>query len=123
MLADFCDFMQQEYRSIIKYISTRWLSLEAAVTRILKQYESLKSYFLSENEKGNRFERLVEKFQCPMTEVYLLFYQYALQSFIRFNLYLQREDPLVSKLHTQIQRFLKDLACKFIRIMGVHCST
>ena len=32
---EFCLFCKQEYRKIIKYVSTRWLSLEAAVTRSL----------------------------------------------------------------------------------------
>ena len=31
-LEEFCLFCEQEYRKIIKYVSTTWLSLEAAVT-------------------------------------------------------------------------------------------
>ena len=49
-LEEFCLFCEQEYRKIIKYVSTRWLSLEAAVTRSLKIYPSLRSYFLSADE-------------------------------------------------------------------------
>ena len=55
-LEAFSLFCEQEYRKIIKYISTRWLSLEAAVTRYLKIYPSLRSYFLSaEKENGPPF--------------------------------------------------------------------
>lgn len=46
-LKSYCDFCDQEYRSIIKHISVRWLSLEMAVERALKQLPSLTSYFLS----------------------------------------------------------------------------
>ena len=31
-------------------VSTRWLGLEEAVSRILQMYEGLKSYFLSNEE-------------------------------------------------------------------------
>ena len=33
---------------IIKHISTRWLSLKSAVSRLLLQYPALRSYFLSQ---------------------------------------------------------------------------
>ena len=32
------------------------------------------------------------------------------------NLHLQRSDPLISRLHGQIQRFLKLLGSKFLKI-------
>ena len=47
------EFMVQEYKKIIKYVSTHWLSLESAFTQCLKLYPSLKSYFLSVDKKSN----------------------------------------------------------------------
>ena len=47
-LADYCGFCDIEYRKVLKHISTRWLSLELAVERTLRQYQGLKSYFLSQ---------------------------------------------------------------------------
>jgi len=109
-LEEFCSFCDQDYRKIVKHVNTRWLSLECAVTRTLRMYQALCSYFLSQEAQPNRLERLIEWFTDPMTEVYLYFYQYALQSFVNFNKYLQREDPLISKLHDEINRFLKRIA-------------
>ena len=103
----FCQFRDQEYKRIIKYISTRWLSLEAAVGCALRLLPSLTSYFLSQEDKSPRFERLREHFENPMLEAYLLFYQFSLKVFIKLNLLLQREDPLISRFHGHIQRFLK----------------
>ena len=118
---EFCLFCKQEYRKIIKYVSTRWLSLEAAVTRSLKIYSSLRSYFLSINEEnGPRFKRLVEHYSKPMTEVYLYFYQSVLQMFITFNLYLQCYDPEIPTLHYKIDHFMRELACKFVEIDAVY---
>ena len=51
-----------------------------------------------------------------MLEIYLLFYQFSLKVFIELNLLLQREDPLISRVHSHIQRFLKKLALKFLNL-------
>ena len=114
LLVEYSGFCDQEYRQVIKYASTRWLSLERCVTRALQQYESLKSYFLSEKSSQARFKRLQTAFQDPMTEVYLLFYQSALQIFIQLNQFLQRGDPLIGAVSQTLQRFQRLLACKFI---------
>lgn len=47
-LAEYCTFCDTQYRKILKHVNTRWLSLEQAVDRTLRQYPSLQSYFLSE---------------------------------------------------------------------------
>ena len=118
-LEEFCEFMEQEYKKN-NQVFIFSISLESAVTQCLKLYPSLKSYFLSVEEKDNqRFDKLFGKFKNPMTDVYMYFYQFSLQPFIRFNLYLQREDPLVSKLQAQIYRFLKNIACEFVKIRDV----
>ena len=116
-LESFCQFRDQEYKRIIKYISTRWLSpLEAAVGRALRLLPSLTSYFLSEKDKSPQFERLREHFENSTLEAYLLFYQFLLKVFIKLNLLLQREDHLISRVHGHIQRFLKKLTLKFLSL-------
>ena len=108
-LKQFCEFMKQEYKKTIKHVSTCCMSLQSTVTLCLKLCP-----------KGNqRFAKLLGKFSNPVTEVYLYFYQFFLQPFIRPSFYLQREDPLISKLYAQIHRFLKDFACKFVKIRDV----
>ena len=68
-LKEFCDFCDNEYREVVRYISVRWLSLEKAVHRILQLYQSLQSYFRSEEESQARFGRLALAFDDPITEV------------------------------------------------------
>ena len=72
-LEEFCSFCGQEYRKIIKHVSTRWLSLETAVTQTLQLYQPLPSYFLSQEVRPNCLERLETFFADPMTEVFLFF--------------------------------------------------
>ena len=104
-LKSFCQFRDEEYKRIIKYISTRWLSLESAVARALRLLPSLTSYFLSEEDKSPRFERLREHFENLMLEAFLLFYQFSFKVFVKLNLLLQRKDPLISRVDGHIQKF------------------
>jgi hypothetical protein len=46
-LSEYCAFCDTEYHKILKHVNTRWLSLEAAIERTLKQLPGLRSYFLS----------------------------------------------------------------------------
>ena len=122
-LAEYANFCDQEYPKITKHISTRWLSLEKVVTRTLLQYQSLKTYFLSEHYSAAWFKRLQTAFSKPMTEVYLLLLQSALQIFVNLNLFLQQEEPLIGAINSSLRRFLKLLACKFISPGIVKAST
>ena len=49
-LVEYAEFCDQEYRQIVKHVSTRWLSLEKSVSWTFTQYASFKSYFLSESK-------------------------------------------------------------------------
>ena len=55
----------------------------------------------------------------PVTEVYLLFYHSALQCFINFNKFLQREDPLIPVIHEQMVSFMQKLASKFVKVAAL----
>ncbi len=55
----------------------------------------------------------------PMTEVHLLFYQSVLQVFVHFNMFLQREDPLIPVIFEQMNSFLTKLASKFLPIAAI----
>ena len=65
-------------------------------------------YFVGET--ANRFAQLQSVFSAPITELYLLFYQSALQVFLHFNMFRQREDPLIPMIHKQMMSFLTKLA-------------
>ena len=95
-----------------------WLSLERAAEKILLQYSSLRGYFLSEdalksatNSNGlesewggaKRFKILGkalkiqwQKYICVFSVVYLL------PAFKQTNLLLQREDPCIHLVHSQL---------------------
>ena len=114
-LLSFCQFCDQEYRKVIKHVSTRWLSLELAIERSLKQFPSLKSYFLSTDESQARFIQLKSLFEDPLTEVYLMFLQSVLPTFTHMNQFLQRDEPLIHVLQPQLTKLLKRVLGKFLK--------
>ena len=61
-----------------------------------------------------RFQSLHTLFLNPMTEIHLLFYQSALQVFVHFNMFLQREDPLIPVIHDEMIKFITKLTSKFM---------
>lgn len=70
-----------------------------------------------------RFDRLQLAFTNPMTEIYLLFYQAVLQTFVNFNKFLQMEDPLIPVISEQIESFLTKLASKFLPVSAIKVVT
>ena len=112
-LADFCCFCDITYQQVVKHVSTRWLSLINAVERILKLYDGLKSYFLSAEEPQARFRRLAALFSNPMTKLYLLFYKTVLSDLVKFNVFLQREDPAIYYLYPHCLNFLRKTFSKY----------
>ena len=113
-LAEFCLLCDTTYKDILKHVSTRWLSLEQTITRILALYNSLVSYFKSNDESKPRFKRLQKAFSNPMTEIYLLFLQSVIPLFTKLNLLLQRQEPVIYLLDSSMKAFLKSLFSRFV---------
>lgn len=113
---EFCELHEAEYMEVLLHISVRWLSLERCVTRILRLYGPLASYYKSANENQARFKRLAKTFTDPMTEVYLLFFQATIPTFTSFNLLLQREQSSIFLLqvHDEMVKFIRKLCSKFM---------
>ena len=55
-----------------------------------------------------------------MSEVYLLFFQAALQIFVNINKFLQREDPNISIMHGQLN--IKKLFGRFVTITAIQAA-
>uniref|UniRef100_H3BH34 HAT C-terminal dimerisation domain-containing protein n=1 Tax=Latimeria chalumnae TaxID=7897 RepID=H3BH34_LATCH len=111
---EYCQFCDQDYKTAIDHVSTRWLSLEMATNRILQLYRSLKSHFLSETGSQARFKHLRKAFLSPITEVYLMFFQHVFPLFTNLNKLLQREEPLIYLVFQEMQKFLKKILGKFV---------
>ena len=67
---------------------------------------------------AKRFKRLKKVFKDPLTEVYLYFFSGVLPAFKQTNL-LQREVPCIHLVHSQLSRFLLQLAGKFMPVTEI----
>lgn len=115
LLVEFADFLDIEYREVIKHVNTRWLSLETAVRRNFDMYPALKSYYLSNTESNPRFKPLKQQFADPMVEVYHFFFQAVLPTFTFPNQFLQREDPCIYAALRQLNGFFQRHLGKFVQ--------
>jgi hypothetical protein len=101
--ADFCRFVDLEYRRTLKFLSVRWLGLSTCLDCVLLQYPALRSYFLSspdsDRSSKGRLTRLCKFFEREINEIHCFFLQACLPAFINFNLLLQREDPVFPLMH------------------------
>ena len=120
-LREFSHFCDIESRKMLKYVSTRWLSLQRSIERTLKQYPALRSYFLSQddNVSDRRLSRLQVLFSDPMTEAYLLFYQSVMPVFMKINLLLQRNSPCIHFLHGAMEKMLRTLLGRFVTVSAM----
>ena len=80
---------------------TRWLSLEACVSRILEQYSTLQHYFVlvANEDPTHATDRIVNLLHNKFTLAYLEFLSYQLQCFNDFNHLFQRERPLLQRFY------------------------
>ena len=101
--AEYFEFCDKEYQSVPKHLSAGWLSLECCLVQILKKFPSLRSYFVSEDFRDERFRRLNYWFSNRHLEPALLFNQCAISNFTNFNLLLQREQPTIHQLKSSMK--------------------
>ena len=79
--------------------------------------------YIYPDESAPQFQRLTVAFETPTTEVDLLFFtKSALRSFVHFNKFLQREDPLIPVICEQMESFLTKLASKFLPVSSIKAA-
>ena len=90
MLKEFQDFTETEPLKLLKHCSTRWLSLERCVRRLLQQWNALRSYFAShdECEKGGRVQ-CADLLQDPEMALVYRFLEFNMGPLNEFNITFQ----------------------------------
>lgn len=98
---------------IPKLADTRWLSIEPAVNRILKQWDSLKAHFDVVRNSENCFmaEQLYALYRDPQNKVYLIFLYTILDLTQKTNKLFEANNVDVTKLTSD----LKLLYCTIVK--------
>lgn len=102
---------------ILKYCSTRWLSLLEAVNRLLMQWDAIVDFFTSDSEfkENAKFRKIKKIVISPDTKLYLLFLAAVLPVFTSLNVNLQSDAPLIHFVKRHLHSFLMDLLVRFIQ--------
>lgn len=103
------EFCNVETRKILKQSSTRWLSLMKCIDRILRQYDALKSYFLScEEEKSSEKDKKKSKVATFLHSVQTVFDS--------FTALLEVKEPMIHKVRGYVTKLFKELLGRFLSI-------
>lgn len=120
-----CDL---KFHKILKYASTRWLSLLDSVARVLEQWEALELLFCSgplqkADSSNKQHATLRSLMQDPVTKLYCYFLQSVLPIFNSVNVYLQQEAPVIHILRRKLVGLLTDLLVRFIKPCALQLGT
>ena len=98
---------------ILKHCTTRWLSLERCVKRLLDQWPALYAYFdkEAESDRNARLQRIAK--HLKNTEVKLLCH-FALKGFSKFSLAFQTHASRIGSLQSDVLNLLKSFPSNFI---------
>ena len=101
---------------ILKHCPTRWLSLLKCVHRYLRQYDGLKSFFLScEEAETAKVRSIVSRLGNPLTKPLLQFLSFILPSMDRFNRLFQKStENTTSQLYDEMNRLVWLYASNFL---------
>ena len=116
-----CSLFSTEPEVILKHCPTRWLSLLKCVDRYIKQYDGLKSYFLSCDEAETvKVRSIVSRLENPLTKPLLHFLSFILPSVDRFNRLFQKStENTTSQLYDEMSRLVKLYAANFLTTEAV----
>ena len=112
-------FLDVKPHKLLKSCSTRWLSLEACVVRLIEQYDALLSYFRSTEDKRAVVKRVKSVLEKPTTMAYLLFLSSALPVINNFNKLMQHQGPIVHRLQQELDGLVRKLMFWFLKAKTV----
>ena len=80
--------LQIPHEVITKHVTTRWLSLQKSVDRILSHWDALQSYFNSiESDTPGLAKRCKDSYSSQSTKLYFKFLTYGLARLNIFTLF------------------------------------
>lgn len=109
---------------ILKTSTTRWLSLQAVVTRILEKWVALQSYFLvcEVEDDHSDIGTIISQGLTEETRAYFQFMEFILEQTNTVNVLFQSERPLVHELLVTTRSFLKTVLSNFVKSTVIKTS-
>ena len=108
-LKEYLAWMDIEWQEILKHVPTQWLSLVLAVEWVVKNFEPIKSYFLSQKHTP---KILTDFFEDKLSLVHLSFIMNIGGYFASLNAKLQSDEALITDLFDIMKHFRTSLKQK-----------
>ena len=103
---------------VLKHCSTRWLSLERALSRLLLLWPALFAYFDREADRSTdkaRVKRVVLSLCKVETKLYCHFVAFALRPLNAFNVAFQTSASKIGTLQEYVRNLLRGFLSNFIQ--------
>lgn len=113
----FQKFLELDLHRILHPSQTRWLSVYAAVERVLEQWDALKLYFMDmmANESSKHAEEICLWLHDPFIKMYFHFLKWTLPKFTHMNEYFQSDRVVVTRLHDKFKEIYIELLLCFLK--------
>lgn len=119
-LTEFQNFLDIKPHKMLAFGQTRWLSLEACVTRLLEQWDALSLYFTAivseERDPSYVTESILMSLKNDFIKAQLQFIHVQLKRATEFNKMFQSTKPMLHCLHDKVKDLLLQLMSDFIQV-------
>lgn len=114
---EFQTFCNVKMHKILHPCQTRWLSVHAAIKRVLEQYIALKLFFVDAvtNNDVNVCQKILDDLFDPTTQLFLQFLDFVLGIFNDLNKQMQAEKPKIHVLYSSVCNTLRTLYDCFLK--------
>ena len=117
------EYHGNQQRSMLKHVSTRWLSIGRCVSRLIEDWRPLRSFFEDEVSKHTKSGSSAHTKACSIlnslnsetAKLCCLFTKYVVSTFEPFLTHHQAETPLIHVLHENIQKLMREVLTKFVK--------
>nr|XP_037272719.1 LOW QUALITY PROTEIN: uncharacterized protein LOC119164598 [Rhipicephalus microplus] len=105
----------------LRHVSNRWLTLQDSLCRVEEQFEALRTYFFKGNSSRQRpdtqslHNKLVSAFSEKQLLAKVLFLKNCAQLFSGFQLFFQKQEPLLHILHVELIVLVQRVLSRFLR--------
>ncbi|KAJ8913072.1 hypothetical protein NQ315_006573 [Exocentrus adspersus] len=116
-LQEFQAFVNVKPHKMLHPSQTRWLSLQAAVDRVLENWDALTLYFRMEatEEDLNSARNILRCLEHPTYKMYFTFLSYILELVNKLNLEFQAEKPKIFNMLTRMSDFYRSLLRSYLK--------
>lgn len=115
--------LQEEFEDIkplkfLKQSTTRWLSLERCIKRLIEKWPALYAYFDREASEGSNIERadkIAKQLRDPLVKLLCHFVAFVLKPLNRFSTAFQTNASRIGSLQSDVRGLLKSYMCNLIK--------